>query len=185
MKGIFLIPGIFLLFCYQAISQKAVSGNLEAGLSIYGAWKDGSKAAFLPSVTLGPGVKFINSGSVSILLSVPCTVGWNLNKGTYFGINAPAMLSLQFGSASGKDKDSKLGFIVGAGAGYTNIVNYHETSGEKRAHKEFWGYLFRAGFSFGKIEDGIAGPLLVFNFGKSITTGNGYVAGLNLLISIN
>ena len=182
MKKLFLLPVTCLLLSLPVLSQKAVTGYLEGGISLYAAWKDGSKAAYLPSFTVGPGVKFLNTNSFSIVLNIPCTVGWNLDKGTYFGINVPAMLSLNLGSASGNDPNSKYGFVIGAGAGYTNIVNYYEDSQQKRAHKEFWGYQLRAGISFDKAGSGINGPMILFNFGKSITTGRGYVAGLSLLI---
>ena len=185
MKKLFLLPVACLFLSLSVLSQKPVTGYLEGGLSIYAAWKDGSKAAFLPSFTIGPGIKFLNTNSFSIVLNVPCTVGWNLDKGTYFGINVPAMLSLNMGSASGNDNSSKFGFMIGAGAGYTNIVNYYEYSQEKRAHKEFWGYQLRAGISFDKADSGISGPMILFNFGKSITSGRGYVAGLSLLIGID
>ncbi len=183
MQKTSLLITVLLVFHLTALPQKAVTGNLEGGLSIFAAWKDGSKAAFLPSITIGPGIKFLKTGSFSILLNIPVTVGWNLNKGTYFGINAPLMLNLKMGSASGNDNSSKFGFIIGAGAGYTNIANYYEGSGNKRAHKEFWGYQLRAGINLGRSEMGINGPAIVFNFGKSITSGNGYVAGLSLMIN--
>lgn len=183
MQKIFLLIAVLLVLHLRALPQKAVTGNLEGGLSIYAAWKDGSKAAFLPSFTIGPGIKFLKTNSFSILLNIPCTVGWNLNKGTYFGINAPLMLNLKMGSASGNDNSSKFGFIIGVGAGYTNIANYYEDSGNKRAQKEFWGYQLRAGINLGKSEMGINGPSIVFNFGKSIISGNGYVAGLSLMVN--
>ncbi|HAO47735.1 MAG TPA: hypothetical protein DCQ97_12460, partial [Chitinophagaceae bacterium] len=169
---------------FTARSQKTVGANLEGGISIFGAWKDNSKVAWLPSITIGPGIKFFKTSSFSLLLNLPVTVGWNLDKGTFFGINAPLMLSLRLGAASGNGDHSRFGFIIGAGAGYTNIVNYYENSNDKRAHKEFWGYQLQAGLCFGK-DQGVVGPILMFHAGKSITTGSGYIAGLSLLFTVD
>ena len=182
MKKIILLLTFCSLLQPVSFAQKAVTGYLEGGLSLHAAWKDGSTGAYLPSFTLGPGVKFIGKGDVSIILDIPCSAGWNLKKGTYFGIHVPLMLNFQFGSASANKGNSKFGFILGAGAGYTNIANYYEYSSTQRAHKEFWGYHLRAGLSFDRSDESFSGPMLVFNFGKSISPGNGYIAGISLLV---
>ena len=143
-----------------------------------------AEIALLPSFTVGPGLKFLQAKDFAMLLNLPCTVGWNLKKGTYFGISVPVMLNFNFGSAAGNNENAKFGIGLGAGAGYTNIVNYYEESLNKRAHTEFWGYHFIVAVSFKPDKDDKIVPSLLFSFGKSFIPDGGYVAGVGFCVGL-
>ena len=68
--------------------------------------------------------------------------------------------------------------------GRYSAVNYYEFSQDQKAHNEFWGYHFRAGFSFKQEKGSNIVPNLVFTYGNSITGNGGYLAGISLLAGL-
>ena len=187
MRKLFLLAIICLGNSTQIRAQKRSPFSLSAGISLFVGSKTGSGTTLLPSITVGPGVKFLQAQDFSIALDVPVTAGWNFKHGTYFGIDVPAMINFQFGSAAGNNENAKFGIIAGAGAGYTNFANYHEITTTPilttsiTAHTEFWGYRLKLGASFKPDAESSFVPSVVLNFGKSINGNGGYVFGISLL----
>ncbi len=182
MKKIFLLLILCCTISIQTFSQKNSIFYLNAGVGLFAPWNYHNDAVFFPAFTLTPGVKFYQEKDFAIILNFPISGGVTYKSDAFIGIDLPAMLSLNFGSAAGNNKESKLGFVVAAGAGYLNVVNDYDKQINKRNHIEFWGYRFNAGVSF-KNESGII-PSIIISYGKSISSHNGNVVGIGLQLII-
>lgn len=144
MRKLIILTGICALFTCNIIAQKKSALNLNAGVSLFAGWKYNSGTTLLPSLTLSPGLKFLQAKDFTMVLDLPITAGWNFKDGTYFGIDVPLMLNFHFGSAAANNDNAKFGIVTGAGLGYTNFANYQEiisspiNTNSLTTHTEFW-----------------------------------------------
>ena len=191
MKKFIFLYVFSLLIAIFGTAQKRSVFNFSGGLSLLAGWKNNEGNTLLPSITLSPGIKFIQSKNFALVVDLPVTAGWNFKKGTYFGIDVPLMLNLNFGSAAANNDSARFGILIGAGLGYTNLANYEVvntspiTQTHITGHTEFWGYRFKLGASFNARKNNGNAPAIVFNFGKSINSNQGYLAGISLLLMLN
>ncbi len=184
MKKIFLLFFFCLSACTNLFPQKRSVGYLNAGAALFVPWNYHSDAVFFPAFTLTPGIKFFQDKDFAVVLNFPLSAGLTYKSDAFAGIDLPAMLILNIGSAAGNNANARFGFIIGAGAAYTNVVNHYDDLQSKKIHTEFWGYRFNLGVSFKYDRDIV--PSIICTYGKSITPNNGSIVGIGLqLIMIN
>lgn len=151
---------------------------LNAGASAFFAWHKESEVAVFPAITVSPGIRLLQNRNFALTLNFPLSGGGTFEHDTYLGIDLPAMLTLHFGSAAVNNPNSKVGFILGAGAAYMDVVNFYYNSNFEKTRTEFWGYRFNAGISFkqDKNEGGV--PAVILSFGRSVNGKDAYVLGV-------
>jgi len=178
---VFLV--IYLAGNGNAYAQRAV-GFFDVGFSLFTPWDDADNVAILPSITLIPGLWLFHDKKVSLSLSVPVSFGGTFKSDAFLGMDAPVMLSFGFGSATVMNNTAKFGIILGAGAGYTNVVNNYESDPSEKIQVEFFGYRLHAGVSFKGDKDNSVIPALVLSFGKPFTNTSAYIFGFGVHLLI-
>jgi hypothetical protein len=176
---------VFLAICLadyeNAFSQKP-GGYFNAGLSLLTPWDNRSHVAAFTAITITPGLWIYQDEKVSLAAACPISVGITFETRVYPGIDIPVLFSLGFGSATGINKKAKMGFILGAGAAYTHVVNYYDISQPEKVNFEFFGYRFNAGISFNADQGNRYIPALVLSFGKPFANTDYYLAGIGIHI---
>jgi hypothetical protein len=173
---------LLLLFCL--VNKKVFSQQshfyFNGGGSLFFPWNHYSAdVAVFPAITLTPGLRLIEDKNFAFVLSFPLSIGGTFKTDTYLGIDLPAMLSLNFGSAAANSDNSKFGIILGAGAAYIDVVNFYDSESFEKVHTQFWGYRFNAGISFKSDRDGSA-PAIIISFGRSINGRDAYTVGIGI-----
>lgn len=163
---------------------------LNGGLSLFLAGAETSEnLTVLPSITIGPGFRLLNTKEFSISADFPVSIGASGDiDDSYFGINAPAILNLNFGYGASLKSTSKFGISLGAGVGYHYSYNeyYDPFYSDEYDDLSLASYVFQSGFFFRDKhpEKGISGGGLRFfymtNFNQSPIRKN--VIGIGLLV---
>ena len=150
---------LMLLFFVQMITQDGISqkpGFICGGFSLLGGWDHRSRnGTFLPSITLIPGVKFVQKKDFSVFAALPASFGISLQNDensktiTYAGADLPLTLNMNIGGGFNKNSKSNTGFFCGAGMGYhiseAEIILGNEVI---RGHLRFAGFMINAGPTF-------------------------------------
>jgi len=187
VKKNFLLFTVCLLPAIDLPAQSQ-AGYIDAGLSLIIPWNYQSRAATFPAITVTPGIKMVQGKNFAAILSAPLSIGWRFKDHGYLGIDLPVMFNLHVGSAAGNNRGSRWGFVLGAGAGYINVVNYYDELISVNRHAEFWGYRFRLGVSFKTDEEGtedLAIPVLFITYGKGISNGRDNMIGIGIHVIIS
>jgi len=153
---------------------------LNGGLSLFLPWSHHSDVAVFPAFTVTPGLRLVQNKNFTLALNFPLSAGGTFRSDTFLGIDLPAMLSLHFGSAAANNDNSKLGFILGAGAAYMDVVNFYDNVNFEKVRTEFWGYRFNAGVSFKADRNQGGVPAIIFSFGRSVNGKDAYMVGIGL-----
>jgi hypothetical protein len=154
MKKIFIFLVIFFSTWQTILAQNPVF--VTGGVSLFGGQDKNSEAAtVLPSVTIMPGIKFIDKKDFCFLVAAPISVGASDDEGDfYLGVDLPLTLNINFGYGFTSDSKSKAGFFAGGGMAYHNSYNesYDWDGMITSNHLRFAGYLIHTGVTvrFGK-----------------------------------
>ena len=173
---------LLLLFIFPADKKTSAQQSLfycDVGASLFFPWEHEKDAAVFPTFTFTPGLRLAQNKNFALVLSCPLSAGGTFKNDTYLGIDVPAMVSIHIGSAAANNNNSKLGFILGAGAGYINVVNFYEDRYFEKVHTEFWGYRFNASMSFKADEKTGGVPAIMLSFGRSINGKDAYMVGIS------
>lgn len=189
----FLIPVLFLSLSFSSIAQKKYASNVyvRLGGSLFFPWESQGNALFFPALTIGPGFRIIQGTDFALIASLPISAGavFNTYNESYFGFDAPAMLEMHFGSATGNSKDKSAGFVLGAGAGYhftgdyryPYYYDYENPDYYEYRQLDFWGYRLLAGVSFGKDRTGSGDRgMIAVQYGRSLASDKKYTIGVGL-----
>ena len=176
-----LFIGLFLTGI-PVFSQKRSVGYVNAGAALFAPWNYHADAAFFPAFTLTPGIKFLQDSSFALILNFPISAGLTYKSDAFAGIDLPAMLSVNIGSASGNAAHAKFGIVLAGGVAYMNVVNHYDDNLKKKIHTEFWGYRLNAGVSF-KQDSGVI-PSVICSYGSSISRHRGSVIGIGLQLIV-
>jgi len=160
---------VYLLACLAAMQTATAQkpGFFSGGVSLLCGWdKNSENTTILPSITLSPGIKFIQKGDFTVMAQVPLSFGLSFQNDenskliTYAGLDLPLTCNLLFGSGFNNQSKAKAGFLIGGGLGYHVSQNriYSGSDIEKR-HLRFTGVLLNAGLAFPFKKDG--GGLMV------------------------
>ena len=150
MKKMF-IHIIFLGAILNVYPQKDF-GYCKAGLSLLvGGTETSDDLTVLPAITIAPGIRIIKAKEFSLTTDFPISLGAsNKNDDLRFGIDAPAMLNLNFGFSSSKRSTAKIGVSFGAGVGYHYCYNeyYNPFNNEEYDELSLAGYVFQTALFF-------------------------------------
>lgn len=175
---------LLLLLYNPIIGQRSGPGSsyVRGGVNLFASWVETNDPLVMGAFNISPGIKMIEGRDISATITLPVSIGAAFRDfdNSYFGLDIPAMFELHFASATGDNLRSKLGLMVGAGAGYTVTALYDYNSDVTRSIG-YWGLRFHTGISFGKdASDGH--PMIIASFGKSFTGKPKYTVGLGLVI---
>ena len=184
MKKILLIFLSCLCIYNTGISQKRPVGYLNAGGTLFIPWDPNSNALFFPAFTLAPGIRFFQDNNFALVVNFPLSAGITYKTDLFAGIDLPAMLSFNFASSAGNNRNAKIGFILAAGEAYTNVVNSYDNISGGKINTKFWGFRFNAGVSF-KEENEIISSIIL-SYGTSFFSHKVGIIGIGLqLIMFN
>ncbi|MGZ5255621.1 MAG: hypothetical protein ACXWCT_14515 [Flavitalea sp.] len=180
-----IIFSFLLLLQYNPVSgQRSGTGSpyLRGGVNLFASWVKTNDPLVMGAFNLAPGIKMIEGRDISATITLPVSIGAAFRDfdNSYFGLDIPAMFELHFASATGDNLRTKMGLMVGVGAGYTVTALYDYYNDLTRSIG-YWGYRFHTGISFGNVaSDGH--PMIIASFGKSFTGKSKYTVGLGLVI---
>lgn len=180
-----IIISFLLLLQHNTVSaQRSGTGSsyFRGGVNLFASWVKSNDPLVMGAFNLAPGIKMIEGRDISATITLPVSIGAAFRDfdNSYFGLDIPAMFELHFASATGDNLRTKMGLMVGAGAGYTvtALYNYYD---DLTRSIGYWGFRFHTGISFGK--DAVDGhPMVIASFGKSFTGKSKYTVGLGLVI---
>jgi hypothetical protein len=184
MSAIILQVLLLQLIFFPVIAQedRDERAYLRAGVNLFTTWSGNQDPFVMGTFNIAPGFQLIKGRDVSATITLPLSAGGAFREigNSYFGMDVPAMLEFHFGSATGENRRSKLGLMLGGGAGYILTAIEDEYTGRTRSI-DFWGLRFHTGISFGKL--GSAGKgMVIASFGKSFTGNTKYTLGLGLAV---
>ncbi|HET9745327.1 MAG TPA: hypothetical protein VFP97_06435 [Chitinophagaceae bacterium] len=142
---------IFLFSMLNGFAQKDFA-YCKAGLSLLlGEAQTSDDLTVLPALTIAPGFRIIKTKEFSLTTDFPISLGVsNKNEDFRFGVDAPALLNLNFGFTSSKQSTANLGISFGAGIGYHYCYNeyYNPYNNEEYDELSVAGYVFQTGIFF-------------------------------------
>lgn len=142
---------IFLFAILNGFSQKDFA-YCKGGLSLLlGEAQTSDDLTVLPALTIAPGFRIIKAKEFSLTTDFPISLGVsNKNEDFRFGIDAPALLNLNFGFSSSKRSTVNFGISFGAGIGYHYCYNeyYNPYNNEEYDELSIAGYVFQTGLFF-------------------------------------
>jgi hypothetical protein len=151
MKKNFILLVLIFSTWQTLVAQNPVL--ITGGLSLFGGWDKNSQAVtVLPSITVMPGIKFIEKKEFCFLVAAPFSVGASDDDGNYcIGVDLPLTLNMNFGYGFANHSKNRAGFFVGGGIAYHN--SYNESYGWNdeivtKDHLRFTGYIIQTGITF-------------------------------------
>src|SRR6266496_5810373 len=129
---------------------------VAGGVSLFGGQdKNSETATVLPSITVMPGIKFIDKKEFCFLVAAPFSIGASDDDGDfYLGVDLSLTLNINFGYGFTNHSKSKAGFFAGGGIAYHNSYNqsYDWDGMITSNHLRLTGYVIQTGvtFRFGK-----------------------------------
>lgn len=187
-KVIFLFSCLLFTLLFSATAQKRDIFYFRFGGNIFFSGNKEKGPFFFPALSFAPGIRIAQSKDFALVLAAPISIGssFRSSNSSYLGIDAPATLEFNFGSAAGNNENSHFGFILGAGAGYHYAGNYADTYTDPFSdfrHFDFWGYRLESGFTFGKEGNG-SQVMILFNYGRGFTAEKRTMIGAGLVFTM-
>lgn len=175
-----------MLFSASAQKKGTFYGRFGGNIFFSGSKEKGP--FFFPAISFAPGIRIAQSKDFALVLAAPISVGASIrsSNSSYLGIDAPATLEFNFGSAAGNNEKSRVGLMIGAGAGYHYAGNYAETYNDPYSdfrHFDFWGYRLESGITFGKGGNG-SQIMILFNYGRGFSSEKRTMIGAGLVFTM-
>ncbi len=177
---------IFAILAEVAAAQKI--GFFSGGVSLLCGWdKNSDNATVLPSITVAPGIKFIQKGDFTVMAQLPLSFGLSFQNDenskiiTYAGLDLPITCNFLFGAGFNNQSKAKSGFLIGAGVGYHVSQNDIYSGNEiEKHHLRFTGILLNSGVAI-PFKDGTGGLLIRLSWMSQYADFKKNVMGIGLI----